>query len=336
MNAITPIKVEGKVFSHNGMEAEVILASVSENSPPIYTIRTRYPRIIHGELMTHRVFNRNARSSRAVPVMTMLAELRSGTAGMTFVPTYWGKNQKGMQADQECDAPIIVPEICGHTAGQETDRESMWLWLRDAACDVAEAYADAGYHKQVVNRLTETYSYIDTLITATDWANFFWLRDDKDAEPHFRDLARLVKAAIDDATLEYLEPHQWHLPYITQEDVDWVEAKNEDDTNAALRKISAARCARISYKPFDGDASYEKEIDRYKMLTGGGKIHASPLEHQACPDTMSMFELRRVSLEGGPDEIVSRQMDWDNKQFHGSLRGYVQNRKIIPGEAVFD
>jgi hypothetical protein len=329
------------IYRFMGLEVEIILASVSENSPPVWTVRMRYPRIIHGEIMTHRVFNRNARSSRAVPIMTMLVELRSGTAGRTFVPTHWGKNQKGMQASSECNEPVIVPEICGHTAGQETDRESLWLWARDVMCDVAEAYHNAGYHKQVANRLTEPFSYIDTLITATDWANFFHLRNHPDAEPHFRDLARLTKQAMDGhvetGKMLYLEEQQWHLPYITEVDREWALHQHGNKGQALLRQISSARCARISYRPFDGkSASYDAEIERYQQLVGNAAVHASPLEHQCTPDSMGLFEVRKILENGGPDRIISRAYDWENKDKHGSLRGWIQNRKLVPNEAVLD
>ena len=90
-----------QVYTHPGqpqMQVEVILASESPYTHKnVYTVRMRYPRPIHGEIMTHRVFSRNARSSRAVPVKTMLNEVRT----IPYVPWHWGKNQKGMQAGEE-------------------------------------------------------------------------------------------------------------------------------------------------------------------------------------------------------------------------------------------
>ena len=82
-----------------------------------------------------------------------------------------------------------------------------------------------------------------------------------------------------------------------------------------LQKISAARCARISYKPFNGDASYEKELERYEVLVSSDRVHASPLEHQATPDTYS-------------EEYSS----WDNPDLHGNLTNYIQFRKTVPNE----
>lgn len=311
------------------MQVEIILASTGKTgNRPIYTIRMRYPRPIHGEIMTHRVFGRNARSSRAVPVRTMLEEVRR----IPYVPWHWGKNQSGMQADEECNELIEmdIPQIDDIT--QELDwqtlrlsNEEAWLYARDIAADTAEAFMNAGYHKQNPNRLLEPFSWIDTLITATDWDNFLWLRDHKDAEPHLQDLARLVKEAMIHADIQQLDENQWHQPYITPMDIQELimcpssDIENMIDDlgygkNELLNMISAARCARISYKPFDGDASHEKEIFRYNQLVTSDRVHASPLEHQAKED----------------DRLPEEQF------YHplgGNLGyGWVQARKLIPNE----
>jgi hypothetical protein len=302
-----------KLYTLSGtqMEVEVILASAPAPEfeiKPIYTIRARYPRIIHGELLTMRAFSRNARSSRAVPVNTMLKEVSTDP----FVPWHWGTNQKGMQAGEELSD--INKAICIDD----------WREAADKACFYAAELMAAGVHKQIPNRLLEPFSYIDTLITSTEWANFFWLRNHKDAEPHMQDLAKLMQQAIAEAPVQEI-PYRtgWHLPYVSQEEIDttlrhWA-MENEDvlsmEPDKALQrinilaaKISAARCARISYKPFDGNASYEREFERFDSLVTSDRVHASPLEHQAIP--VQNIQADHVS----------------------NLTGYVQFRKFIPNE----
>lgn len=318
-----------KTYTHPGqpqMQVEVILASKPAESSvhkPIYTIRMRYPRPIHGEIMTHRVFGRNARSSRAVPVKTMLNEVRN----TPYVPWHWGKNQSGMQANEECNKLIAI-EMHQEDPCYMTNEEA-WLRARDVAADTAEAFMEAGYHKQNPNRLLEPFSWIDTLITSTDWDNFLWLRDHEHAEPHLQDLARLVKQAIDEAEINTLYPGQWHLPYITADDLQWAMSERidgPDSINELLCKISAARCARISYKPFDGDASYEKEIDRYNLLVTSDRVHASPLEHQAYGDEQIAYHTEYA------DGTLDDGFSWKNPELHGNLTGYVQARKLVPNE----
>lgn len=318
-----------QVFTHPGqpqMQAEVILASQGPDHKPIYTVRMRYPRIIHGEVMTHRVFSRNARSSRAVPVKTMLLECTT----IPYVPWHWGKNQSGMQASEKCDA--LIPYEGEGVYFSAATREQLWLHARDAAVNVAEAYMEMGYHKQIPNRLLEPFSWIDTLVTSTEWDNFFWLRDHKDAEPHLQDLARLVKQAVDAAKVQELKTEEWHLPYIKEidiydlfvnpsKDVDRMIDELGCDEEEILNMISAARCARISYKPFNGDASYEKELERYEMLVSSDRVHASPTEHQATPDAW---------VE--PHNPYEGRAHWEKPRLHGNLTGYVQFRKTVPNE----
>lgn len=290
------------------MFAKVVLASrPTTGAPPILTMHWRYPRIIHGEVLTHKKFSRNARSSRAVPVQTMLNEVRAAP----FVPWQWGKNQKGMQAGE----PFSAEEIAQFQAD--------WLEERDHAAAKAECYMNRGVHKQNPNRLLEPFSFIDTLITSTSWANFLHLRDHEDAEPHFQDLAKLVREAIVGASYQNLRPGEWHLPFITDEEYDeWlfgetprsIEIYNRFGINGTdvLKRLSVARCARISYAPFDGNPAVEREFERYQDLVRGSRLHASPFEHQASPDH------RRDSATLG-----------------GNLgAGWIQLRKTMPGEYV--
>src|ERR1700743_2471111 len=79
--------------------AKIIAASIGEHAPRLTTLQLRYPKFIHGEFMTHRVFSRNASSSRAIPTERLLAEVRSDIE--RAAPVFWGKNQKGMQAIEE-------------------------------------------------------------------------------------------------------------------------------------------------------------------------------------------------------------------------------------------
>lgn len=266
------------------MFVKVILASKPDNgTPPIVTIHARYPRIIHGEVMTHRVFERNGRSSRAVPVMRMIKEVWHDP----FIPKYLGANKKGMQA------------------GEELNGFKRWLtrttWRISAklSCVAAFLMLKAGLHKQIANRVLEPYSYIDTLITSTEWENFRELRVHEDAEPHFRDLAVMIMTLVDDPkSYVPIKEREWHLPYVTEEE-------KLKFTKEECLKLSTARCARISYAPFNGDGTITSEIERYKLLVESKPIHASPAGHQA--------QLKRSNKNGN------------------LAKGWTQHRKLLEG-----
>lgn len=327
-------------FEHPGqpnMFVEVVKASRSKSSGrKVYTLHLRYPRIIHGEMMTHRVFNRNARSSRAVPVMTLLEEIRTDP----FIPWHWTKAQKGMQGADGHDAKITMLGSAAQfvDADLPIDNVSAWLHVRDVVCDAAESFAKADYHKQVANRLVEPFMWMDLLVTATHWANFLHLRDHPDAEPHIRDLAVLVGKALAAAKLKDLDVGEWHLPYIEKADRKEAQARFKLKENQIdfLKKISAARCARISYKPFDGDASYERELERFEMLIGNDAVHASPLEHQCSPDQVATVETTWWNDE---DNAMLRDLNkpgFLQPELHGPLTGFIQHRKLVSNEAVHD
>lgn len=320
------------------MFARVVLASKAANSTalPLITMHLHYPDIIHGEVMTHRVFSRNARSMRAVPIKTMVEEVRT----KPFVPWHWGKNQKGMQASEECHEPVSTGVVLYDEKDDpngygyyKLEREEAWRFAARNAADAAEAFADAGYHKQVANRLIAPFTWKHTLITSTSWANFLHLRDHEDAEPHFHDLAGMVREAIAGVEYQTLEPGEWHLPYIEQSDRDNIveflkpnlSFVGVDAVNEVARKLSVARSARISYAPFDGDASIERELERYDLLVGSQPLHASPTEHQATPDT------------GSPVYLEPKKWIFDNAHLSGNFApGWIQYRKTLAGEYVED
>lgn len=339
----------------------ILVSKPTNGAKPIMTIHGHYPRPIHGEIMTHRKFGRNARSSRAVPVRKMLEEVRT----KPYVPWHWGANQKGMQAGAECNeivwAEKALMPLDGYAYGHSSDwagtttektgitREDAWLIAAERAAQMAEAYMNAGYHKQNPNRLLEPFAWIDTLITSTSWANFRHLRDHKDAEPHFQDFTRLVVQAIEwirkEGAFQTLEPGQWHLPYIIAQDVatavdhlrNGVKIMPTDERiQEVLKKVSAARCARISYEPFDGNPSFERELERFDFLVSSDRIHASPLEHQATPDTLGHYE-RLFIDENDKEELLESGLNWDHPELAGNLGpGWVQFRKTIPGEYIED
>lgn len=254
------------------IEAKVIEASKSEHGdrPPLITLQLRYPRFIHAEFMTHRVFSRNASSSRAVPVSKMLERVKAEPA----MPVHWGKNQPGMQAWQELDEATAA------------EAKRVWLAAAEAAVNYARLMNDMGVHKQVVNRITEPFQHIDVIVTATEWDNFFALRDHPDAQPEIRALAQAMKAAIQGATYvtriyDRSVADAWHLPYISDD-----ERHQHRKSPWTLAMLSAARCARVSYMTHDGRRPHmDEDLALFNRLVRSDPAHASPLEHQAYPAT---------------------------------------------------
>lgn len=298
----------------------IIADSISPEGIRLTTFQLRYWRPIHSELMTHRVFSRNAGSSRARPSKAIIEQVRTDPWG----PLHWGANEPGMQANEELNSPVLIWRDDNLREPVSVSRETAWKYAAIDAASAAHSLMKAGYHKQIVNRLLEPFTYIDVVVTATDFANWYALRDHKDAQPEIRRLAELMKQAHLESIPKLLQPGEWHLPYITKE--DWVEAVyrtiNIIDTLNLLKKASAARCARVSYKLFDGSkANFADDLELFDRLLVSEPLHASPAEHQATPDG------QYNNMGGGFEQ-------WKNPQLHGNFRGWNQHRKMLPNEYV--
>ena len=253
------------------IEAKIIAHSVNRHGKAIATFELQYPRFIHGEVMTHRAFSRNAMSSRAVPVQKMIYQVRSNPA----MPLKFMKNKPGMQATEDFD-PLDALTV-----------EDIWREAADSAASYAERLTRMNVHKQFANRVLEPFQWMRAIVTATEWDNFFDLRCHPDAQPEFQALAQLMRGALrksdpvirDESDMSPRTEASWHLPYVTQPERDRFKPY-------LLPKLSAARCARVSYLTHDGAApSVEAELALFRRLVGSVPLHASPIEHQAMPLT---------------------------------------------------
>jgi len=312
------------------ISAKIIADSRSPYGDRITTYELEYPRFIHAEFMTHRLFSRNAASSRAIPVEKAIELVINDTAR----PIHWGRNQSGMSAKEETDALIQL------TTGAEfsIDRKGAWDYARDAAVEVARAFAKAKYHKQIVNRLLEPFTHIKVVVTATEYDNFFWLRCHPDAQPEIQALADEMFAAREKSTPVDLRPGEWHVPYygegywkpsgyvrigqMLMEDLD-----GKRDGAMTLKEalaISASCCAQVSYRRLDD--SLEKAMDIFNRLVESKPVHASPFEHQATP--IMFIQDEEGELIHTWEEGITHQ-DRFNRPWSGNLCGWVQHRQLI-------
>ena len=238
--------------------AKIIEDSINPVGKRLTTFEITFPRIVLAELNTHRLFSRNSASSRAIPVAKMLERVKTDP----FIPVWWGKNQKGMQAAEELTGWHL----------EQAQRD--WLSARDKMVEKVEHLQNLDVHKQIANRLLEPWLWHTAIVSATDYGNFFAQRCDPMAQPEIRVVAEMMRDLYFTSTPNPLEPGQWHLPYTTAE--DRAEARERD---IDIRSISVARCARVSYLSQDGIRDLSEDVRMYNRLTTGG--HWSPFEHVA-------------------------------------------------------
>ena len=112
------LKTEPVVENKTGIWARIVADSISPQSIRITTLLVRMPRCILAEFNTHGVFSRNAASSRAIPVQTLIKRVQEDP----FIPVYWGKNKPAEELNEDEKKAAI----------------SLWLDDRNRAIDTAE------------------------------------------------------------------------------------------------------------------------------------------------------------------------------------------------------
>ncbi len=238
-------------------EAKILLDSQGPTlGTRLTTWELTYPRFVHAEFMTHRMFSRNAASSRAIPIEKMIERVMEDPA----MPVWWGKNQKGMQAQEE-----LSPSDAAYA-------RATWLSQRDSAVSAARYMIDLNVHKQITNRLLEPWMWITVICSATTFSNFFHLRCHPDAQPEIKYLADMMQAEYYSHKPTRVEEGDWHLPLIQDDE-------HETFTTSYLKKLSVARCARVSYLTHDGRRDHDADIQLHDRLVSSG--HWSPFEHVA-------------------------------------------------------
>ncbi len=251
------------------IKATIIQDSISNLGKRITTFELEYPRFIHSEFMTHRMFSRNAASSRAIPVEKMHEHIMRDPAE----PVHWGKNQSGMQAKEELDGP------------DKSFARYVWGKAKESAIEFSRGLLEVGLHKQIANRVTEPFQTMKTICTATEFANWYWLRDHQDAQPEIHMLAAKMLEAQTNSKPTLLFPGEWHVPYVnrarSEAKLMYIDADGNEISEDDAKMISASCCAQVSYRK--SDDSIDKAKGVFERLIYSEPVHASPIEHQATP-----------------------------------------------------
>lgn len=259
------------------------------HSVRLTTFVVNFPRIVLAEFNTHRVFSRNSASSRAIPVKKRIKAIQEDP----YIPLKFGKNKRGMQSTEDLDE------------ADSSDAEAVWRTACKSAIAQAEALANIGVHKQFANRLLEPFAWHTVIVTATEWDNFWALRDNKMAQPEIALAAKNMREAYQQSEPEFMDQGDWHLPLTTPFERDTLKIET-------LRQVSVARCARVSYETHGGERDLAADIKLYQRLVTSG--HMSPLEHVATVVPENTLP---------PEMIGNFRQPW------------LQFRKTIKGEAVF-
>ena len=298
----------------------VVQDSITEGGNRLITYEIETYRYIWAEVLTHKMLNKNAQSSRAVPVNSVLSINETSPVH----PIVWGKNKGGMSATEVLE-------------GDELESaKSLWNIAASCAFTYSRKLSELGLHKMWANRITEPFSRIKVVISGTEWDNFEWLRDDPEAaQPEIVDLARKIKESKANSTPFLLFHGQAHVPYVERQASDfgdnprdvyyYIPGEGRVGLDIAL-KISASCCGQVSYRKLD--ESFEKAMQIYDRLFDGAKPHFSPSEHQGIAmkrEKSSVFNrLFPSSWEEGVSHMDSKGNFWSS-----NLKGFIQHRKLL-------
>lgn len=340
------------------IEAQIVADSVCPRGERITTFLLTYPRFIHSEIMTHRMFSRNSASSRAIPFAKMIESVTEDP----FIPIAFQKDHKGMQGTEYVTDPTEKHFV-----------ELAWLDGRNKATAAAEYLSRYGVTKQLCNRILEPFLWHTTLVTATEWDNFFELRCPKyqwqdgevfrswkdlvrdamskgasrdwvdgleectlleriqhsksGAEIHIQTLAELMWDAMNESTPQKLEREEWHAPFHDKMDVQKLGAitgsynyTSKENIEARL-KIAVARCARLSYMTHENEIDYAKDIELHDRLLS--MRHLSPFEH--CARAMNEHE-RSEFLKGN---FSQERNSVENIGWCNNFKGFIPYRYLV-------
>jgi thymidylate synthase ThyX len=286
------------------------------NGVRIVTFELEYQRFIHAELMTHRLFSRNAASSRAVPIEKMLAHILESPAE----PVHWGANQAGMSAKAELSGQAL------------SDVKAWWSAAKDSAVEWSRILSEKGLHKQIANRVTEPFQIMKTIVTTTELDNWFALREHEDAQPEIHALATAMREAMEASEPMALLPEEWHVPYVTRKPdshiMHYLDANGSELTLQEAIMISGSCCAQVSYRKSDDTLEKAKLV--YQRLVGSVPRHSSPFEHQARPMECSTIDWADAGWKSWDDGVT--HVDSQGSFWSGNFRGWVQNRQLIDQE----
>jgi len=284
----------------------------------IDTLIAEYPRCIHAQLLTHRVFSKNSSSTRAIPLHKAIQQIRDNPAEYI-----WTAKQAGMQGEVITDEDQLL-----HINGRNL------IALEDAIYHAESLVNKLGVHKQNAGRYLEPFQNIKIVLTSTEWENWDWLRDDAAAQGEIAELARKISEARKNAEPMVLNEGEWHVPFVERfRDVDGdlrYLTEETDYINAEEAKlISMSVCAQTSYR--NSDYSLEKAIDMKSKLLDSKKVHASPSEHIATPipeynTDSGDFASIMFGLPNGVTHIDRKGAMWS-----GNLKGFIQFRQTLKG-----
>lgn len=189
----------------------------------------------------------------------------------------------------------------------------------------------------------EEVEYESGNVKLKDLSVIQWLQlNTGQADIHMMFLAEAIWDATNESVPVKLKEGEWHVPYGDKIDKEILKLLTKENWNSVvlsnavdlmIRKISVARCARLSYQTLGDNPviDYEADLKLYDVLAKSG--HYSPFEHVARVMTNQEYEL-----------FVKGTLEWTGGQYDKPLptqgsdgwclnfKGFIQERYLLEQE----
>lgn len=302
----------------NNTRVSVVADSVSDiTGDRLTSFEVVAHRFILAEINTHCAFERNSASSRAIPLRTQLTRFVEAPA----LPVSMPAEKPGMSGGAELEGThrIDADDLL------DVLHASVGLTVMRYLAD----HMDPKHrlHKSVVSRYLEPFQWHRMVITGSAWENFFAQRCQSDAQPEFRIIAEMMRDRLGESNPVSLRRGEWHLPYVNAaEDLEGEDA----------RKVSAARCARVSYM-----ARTDGRVPKDDALLCDGLVanhHWSPLAHVATPEpqNVQVVSFRDPDRFDSPIDTDSGVPVTRRVPIFGKWAGWQQYRHIVEARTGWD
>jgi thymidylate synthase ThyX len=310
---------------------EVMADSLSPDGVRLTTLKVTHPRFILAEVNTHRMLSRNSASSRAIPTEKQIDRVLD----QPFVPETFNQRVKGMGVGEALDD------------SKQAIARREWIEASLDAVRHATVLNEVGIDKSRANRLLEPFMWHTAIITATEWSNFYALRDNTGAQPEFQIIAQMMREAMWENEPTPLDYGEWHLPGISDDELamlcrtrreDSCDPEQLDSEIDEYKRVSARRLARVSFDKVSEDEEWSTSVERAGVLMTNG--HVSPLEHVARPlhqdDFFNEDLMDKITLSARAHcELIRGGTVPMGALWAGNFRGWLQFRKELPNEDNF-
>lgn len=337
------------------IEVKIVAGSKSPHSEkPLVTYLLKYPRFIHSEMLTHRMLAKNSASSRAIPANKMIEEVDR----YPVKPIAWQKKHKGMQgteyfedtsevefewlkaksnavnssfnlasmkATKQLSNRLLEPFQYIEVMVTGTEWENFFS-LRCPRYELKSSYS-TNYYRSKRDYLSQV-GLLNKEENHDNWTQTDWLKINKSqAEIHIQQLAELMWDAYNEYDYKELEPGQWHLPLVTEDNIKKamnMEVQGYGEFKTTLAKISTARAARGSYGKWEGK-TMQDDLKLEEMLWNDG--HYSPFEHACRIPTLD--EIQNKSDFKYINEKKGRQSGWFSCYYRFMSYRYLIERELF-------